>query len=892
MITLALLLWGCDRPVDTDDTEPYVPAGPVLEHTLPEGELLDGDAVTLEVSATDPDGVAEITAYWRPTGDPLWEPVSLVAGDDDLWSGEITAVAPSVEYWFRAVDGSDLALSSSTPAGGQDDPYVLPVQVVGVGLPVAWDFEGDDLYGLGWTELSEGFEGYAWAVRSDRAASGQQAATHRRGVEDLPVLTDWLISPPVDLSTLPAAQVTWQEQGDYADLADHRLLLSTEGPTLESTWEEVALLGPPPEDAWARSAAYDLSPWAGERTVWLAWVYEGQYADSWYIDDVSVGPLGPDLHLIELAWTPVDPGGTSTLTLSLENHTEVDAVDLQVSVTPDPGTAGTASVGTLAGLGDAEVAVDVGVEPDHPDNSWLPLTVTAWTADQTWEWSERLVVGDPSAAWVELTTAELGLVQASIGRGDPSAPDLLVPVAADILDAGTWTWDVDLTDRVAYLPPGPGADRWWLQVETSSASTVDAFSIATDGVEYASDDVGPVAAASPTLVNLPRPPSPEVYGTTSTPDPVAPGDAVAWELTLVNRGLSTVGETTLTLSTAEPHVSGLTAGPLTLAADGWYEGALVMVPVSLDVDAAHTDSLPLVVDLVVTDAAESFDLTASLEVPWPVLGVTSLAIDDWADGDDDGLLDPAEHASLELSLTNGGGLDTFGAVSCTLSQTGGTATATFVEDTGAFGLIGSGETKEEDDFELSVAGAVGDTAELLVACADASTTYDIPLVLTLGERPWQALSAIDDPRGDAIGGYPFDVVNGSYRCDGTTLEITLRSATPIDPSTLFMEMWASSTGAPYTWYQVAFQSGVGKLRGYRSGSFTLLSNPTITALDTHTVQLLLDVPSMDLVLDNLSMGFATGFCGGDAYYCDHFPDDWGNPYQSGMSTSRWVDLTW
>ena len=56
---------------------------------------------------------------------------------------------------------------------------------------------------------------------------------------------------------------------------------------------------------------------------------------------------------------------------------------------------------------------------------------------------------------------------------------------------------------------------------------------------------------------------------------------------------------------------------------------------------------------------ESFLRTATLNVPWPVLEVSRVVIDDSASGDGDGVLDPDESAELEIYVLNSGDLSTF-----------------------------------------------------------------------------------------------------------------------------------------------------------------------------------------------------------------------------------------
>ena len=74
--------------------------------------------------------------------------------------------------------------------------------------------------------------------------------------------------------------------------------------------------------------------------------------------------------------------------------------------------------------------------------------------------------------------------------------------------------------------------------------------------------------------------------------------------------------------------------------------------------------------------------------------------------------------------------------------------------------------------------------------------------------------------------------------------------------------------------------------------FTRLSTPTVSYPDDHTIAISADVASMGLAIDLVDIGFAAGFCGGSDYYCDHFPDGWGDPYNYGMVTTLWFPLEW
>lgn len=893
---------GC-KPEDTDTGSAPVEEGPTLEHTAP-AQLVEGQPAEFTVGASDEDGVDQVALYYRTEGEGVWGTLVLEDRGDGTFAGTVDGIEidpPAFEYYFRAQDGSALHAASYLPEAGEDGPLSLPVQVEGLSLPYVEDFEDADSTGSVWTQgwgaYSLGFAGYGFTITSARSSSGEWSAGHTRGAEGLEAFDDWLVSPALDLTAYPRVQVTWYEDGDYVEYADHSLWISTgSADPADGDYAEISALAAPTGAGFSRSAVIDLTAYAGAPVAYLAWRYEGQYADAWYIDDVEVRELGPDLEITEVTTDRVEPGGTTAVTLTVANLTEVAAADVVFTFAADAGdglfTDSPVTVATIDGLGTAEVAATLQVDAAHPDNAWLPITIEATDGTQTWTWSERVIVGEPSSATVTITSDAGGLVDVSVGVGDPDAPDVEVGVAAVSAPAGSSTWTVDLTDWYAFLPPAAGDLRWWLRVESVSSGTVDDFRIAWDGQEYVSDDTGAFSADTEALFWLPRPPAPVITASSTVPTTVAPGDVVTWTVRLTNEGAETTGDTSVTLTSSDPDVTVLTTTPIQLDATGWDEGATALLPLQFQVSSAHTDSAPVELELVVTDAVESFTVEAEVEVPWPVLRVTRIEIDDDTYGNGDGLLDASERARLTIYLTNNGDLATFASVSCTMSQTGGSASVSFADATATYGVLSVGETADENDFDLTVTGgSAGDTLAMQLSCTDGTATYTPTFDLVLGEPPWLVLSPTDDDPADAVGGYAFDLVNGKYRSDGTTLTIVFESSVEYDISTAFIEAWGFSTGADYQYYQLVIQSGAASMRGY-DGSFTSLSKPTVTAVDSTHLQVDVDLASMGLSVDEITAGFAAGFCGDETYYCDHLPDDWGDPYQTGFYTSRWVSLEW
>ena len=106
----------------------------------------------------------------------------------------------------------------------------------------------------------------------------------------------------------------WEDVRSATEDSSHSLWISTDQRLPESgSYVEVQSLDVPFESGWRRYRYVDLSPWAGEPLVYLGWRWVGTLADEWYIDDVEVRALGPDLELtLEPQIEPVRDYGVSS----------------------------------------------------------------------------------------------------------------------------------------------------------------------------------------------------------------------------------------------------------------------------------------------------------------------------------------------------------------------------------------------------------------------------------------------------------------------------------------------------------------------------------------------------------------------------------------------------
>ncbi len=900
LLALGLAIAGCPAPSDTGD--PILLEGPVLEHTPPEGTIVEGDSVALTVTAVDPDGVEGVRLYHRELGSDSWAWEDM-SEEGVAWAATLEIDDPGLEYYFKASDGGDPQAVSYLPASAGAEPFALEVLVRALPLPFTESFElsdGEDrLRDLGWVSYEAEFPGYPWELVSG-GADAALSVRHAVGNGDASdLMDDWLIAPALDFSTLDAIQVSWYERGTETDRADHALYLSTGSRDPSDGDYALVQAMSAPELAWSRSEVVDLSAYAGERVVWLAWRYQGADADSWSIDAVAVEELAPDLGaVVASSPDPVHPGDEVKLEVTVHNATTVTAADVVVGLYVDMGDAGviedSLELGTVPGQGASVGQLWFTIDAGLPDNSILPYELTLTSGDHSWTQDLELQIGYPSSAWIETTLDAAALVQISLGVGDPEDPEIEWDVLTATQAAGGATTEVDITEHHALLPPAPGELRWFARVEAASSGTVDAFTISFGDALYHATVLPSLTAGEEAIVYLPEPPEPQVELATTSSSPLQPGDegVTFTSLRLSNRGDASSGLMTVSLSSDDPAVTIIDGDPLSLGPDAWIGGETTTLADAFrfDISAEKLDSQPVLLVLTLEDEVESFSVPLELEVPWPVLRIVRVQVED--DDNGDGILDPGEHATLEIEVANTGDQDTDGIARGSLTVLGtSTAAATVTSGEQSFGMIDAGDSRSED-FDLEVtAGSVGDVLELQVDIHDGTATFSPSFQFVLGEPPWLAAASVDDPTGDVLDGYGFDWVNAWYRIEGGMFQLRCEATDTVDLGSVFVEGWGSSSGAGYVLYQLVINAGSADLLGWPDyGSHSSIATPTLSASgDELLVEW--DPAAMDLSIDGFSMGFGAGWCGPPEYYCDSFPDGWGYPYDS-YSSGMWLDLEW
>ncbi len=907
---MIVMLLACNGK-DVQDTDLLL-EGPELTHDVP-ADVTEGTEVTLEVTATDDQGVGGVVLYYRTTGEEYWSSADLV-GEGSAWGlavpGDLV-VSPGLEYYFKAVDEGDPAATSYLPTGNVNEPFGFAVNVEGSPLPFAEDFElstdsegnaedyADDIWGLGWLSLHYGYDGFDWEVTSTSSYGGDYAAYHGKGLDGGDAMEDWLVSPPLDLSGQDRVQVTWyQRQAGDLGASTRALKASAGSPDpVEGDYVDLYTLAAPEHDDWGRSPVFDLSSMAGEERVYVAWVYEADGgADNWTIDDVVVEAYTADLSA-SVVWDPdpVWPGESTTLTVTVVNGVDepAEGVTATLAVEAGAGTldSDTVDVGTIEADGTVSFDYELSVAKDWPENAPVALDLSLSDGSTTWSYALEMIVGLPSVGRVVIDADDDTYVTVLVGVGDPDAPDWSAEIAGEELgDDGEVTFD--LTDSWESLPPAAD-QRWFATVGSAEQLTAESFAI--DFGESTYEALGPVlvlADGSGTL-QLPPPPVPTLVDGSTTPRVVAPGDTVRLDLSLRNAGADTSGPVDIWLTSDEEHVSGLDETPVALTNDVWLANQRVdSSGFEFTVSEEHTDSEPLVFTVHLDDGVESWTLEHEVEVPYAVLRVIGSEVGDLL-GDNDGKPDAGEDIDLELTVANSGDAATAGSMQAVLTlDADSEVSVTFDDDSDTLGTLNAGSTGNVD-FELSIEeGATdGQILSLTLTLSDSSKDHVIPIELTLGARPWASFSSSDDTEGDTLDG-GLDIRNGQYRTDGETFEVVFEAWNDIDPATSFFEFFVYNIGSDgYIIYRVIYQYGSATFQYYDSG-FITAGSPTVTYPSDKQVMMSFDYDWWEMSSGNVYGYFGAGECASetDYFFCDHFPNGWGYYYSKELYAGH--SLSW
>lgn len=235
----------------------------------------------------------------------------------DAW--HITSQSPNPtdqSGWNRPMGAIACNDTSTAYWGLLNNPHLAPLtnpcQLSLTNLPLAGSFNGPWFQAESYTAFSESFEGNfpppGWQMVIEDGATNDDpnhgfehsnARTHSGGWSAYhhwsdawfyePTPRSWLVSPALTIKA--GDQLTfWQNDNFSGDYDTHYLYIGRSGDTPDGFRNDPLViydLGPAPEDAWGQ-VSIDLTEFAGRTDVRIAFYYEGDNADGWYIDDFAI----------------------------------------------------------------------------------------------------------------------------------------------------------------------------------------------------------------------------------------------------------------------------------------------------------------------------------------------------------------------------------------------------------------------------------------------------------------------------------------------------------------------------------------------------------------------------------------------------------------------------
>ena len=894
------MLWfilACGESKNEEIEEETFNEGPTIELTVLDERPIDTAPLSIQVDVADPDGVSQLIGYYRSSDSSYWNQVLLWEGtsSDTEQSLELEIPvlwAPGTEIYVKATDAANPAAYRFYPERGPDEPILVSVYPESLSLPYTQDFEGGDLLSLNWWSPSEGRDSFAFFRNTSNGNNEGASAYHPAGNSGIEEVRDWLISPPIDFSQEEGVMVGWWEdvRSGSAD-SSHSLWVSTDQRLPDAgTYVEVQSLDVPLESGWKRYRYVDLSDWAGEPMVYLGWKWIGTLADEWYIDDIEVRSLGPDLEVsITPQVSPIVIGATVPALIQITNHTNAQANNIELAFAfPDGGASYDGEpivIESLAENAQTEFEVSLTLDENLEPNRYLSTVLDVQADEGDWSLETSLLIGYPSLLSFSVEASQPSFVQVEVGVGDPEAPTWMT--SEYLVVEGQEEIEVEVTDAYMYLPPAAGENRWFVHLESDTLLSATDVSLSYGNQSYIDPYTPSLTLFSGVreTVLIPPPPEPVL---SSSPNSASPGEILPLSLTMYNSGYETQGPVYASITATSSGVSVIDGENVVLDSDVWgyYEFRTLTGP-TVQIDETHVSSQPVQLEILLSDDVESWVIPFDIAVPFPVLQVTGIQV-----LDDDGILSADENAPLSISIANVGDMNAFGPVTAELSVVSAPSTVSVSNSNPSFGFVNAGASKDDDDFAITVeGGTAGDSIILQLDCTDTENTYTDQFELVLGEAPWYSLSSIPDDVGDVDGDSSIDLYAVDVRSFDGRFEMRIESATEIDAAIAFLEIWGSSGGADYTYYRWVMQSGTGTMQGYNSGEgFQSIGTLDITFLDTHRVVLGWDIADMGLSQDQFSLGIAAGWCGPPDYYCDQYPNGWGYPYES-FSASTWFDVS-
>ena len=321
--TLGSLDKGNDAVVNVQVHVPLTTTGKLVSTASVESNKIDfnkeDNQRTLYISTFQPlSELAIVTDAPTPLGYATAFTATLATGSDVayVWTfGDgMTATGKVAAHTYLDVGRYTAVVTASNSVNTLTATLLIPVDIPVTTPLLEEGFEDVDLPS-GWlrTLLASVGDDGGWRMSDERIHSGTQAAFHN---DVFGGYDSWLVTSQVT-PTVGSELAFWQNQNYASNYEKHSLWVScgSQDPK-DGDFVQLTELGPGTEDTW-EEVRLALDAYVGQ-PVYLAFRYEGDFADEWYVDDVRV-----TAPLVATNDSPTSLGQTTTLTASLATGSNV-----------------------------------------------------------------------------------------------------------------------------------------------------------------------------------------------------------------------------------------------------------------------------------------------------------------------------------------------------------------------------------------------------------------------------------------------------------------------------------------------------------------------------------------------------------------------------------------
>lgn len=231
-------------------------------------------------------------------GTPYSAGDSITGGGTVLYYGTNTSythagLSPSTTYYYKVWSYDAIEYSTGITT---DATTLCPLFVSS--FPWIENFDDDARLPQCWEEYQRA-DAAGWQRTTGRYHSSPGSAFHNDDNVNSGV-DDWLVSPAFDFSNSTDITLTFWQYQNYASLYEYhgiRVSTDSDGTPGSGTWTEIHT-GAGQEDTW-QEVVLDLTTYAGETNIHIAFQYTGDDADEWLVDDISItaSTTGPQYDL-------------------------------------------------------------------------------------------------------------------------------------------------------------------------------------------------------------------------------------------------------------------------------------------------------------------------------------------------------------------------------------------------------------------------------------------------------------------------------------------------------------------------------------------------------------------------------------------------------------------